>query len=401
MSRHRASLRSPKIVALSVAAAVLAVGGLSAGVRGAMMLTAGNADGAAEGRASAAPSPAPSVATTTSAAPAPAPATSSAATPTASPPATPSRSKTERAAVFRCHEDAEQQITDYIAEHTETMNRVACNSDVAVYFDAELRALPTGRTSWITPFATDLWQYMKSAYGGCVVERELPAPIGPGCESFGAPKPALFFLHEGKNQGGTVNSRFDANSGFRTTIDVGIDGWREEDTQLHDILVHEACHQVEGASQGTQESPAFELWGDSKWAEFCVHDFYASTGRDADASRVKEIFLAGRDDLPPGAGDAAWFRDWFLPLWQDGGGNAHVMARYFGLLAENFPTVATNDGRNQIYQRRMTIGEYVLFTSAAAGKDLSGRAEEAFGAGFSPDSLAQARRDFPRVAAAI
>ncbi|GGL00955.1 discoidin domain-containing protein [Mangrovihabitans endophyticus] len=317
---------------------------------------------------------------------------------TPAPPASePTTSAPTTSAPAACHSDAPATITDYISDHTEKMNRTVCNADVAVYFDDDLTALPAARTAWIAPFATDIWQYMKSAYGNCAADRELPAPIGPGCTQFGAPKPALFFLHEGKHGGGTVNTRFDANSGFRTTVDVGNTGWNESDAVLHDVLVHEACHQVEGASQGTQESPAFPVWGDSKWAEFCVHDFYANTGRDADAARTEQAFLAGRDSLPPGANNTAFFRDWFLPLWHDGGDNAQVMQRFFGLLAQHFPTRQTNDGRNLIYTRRMNTGEFVLFSSAAAGKDLSARAAQAFNSGWSQAEFTQAQRDFPDV----
>jgi hypothetical protein len=43
----------------------------------------------------------------------------------------------------------------------------------------------------------------------------------------------------------------------------------------------------------------------------------------------------------------------------------------------------------------MKAGEYVHFTSAAAGRDLSGRAAAAVGAGFDSAQFDRARRDFP------
>ena len=161
------------------------------------------------------------------------------------------------------------------------------------------------------------------------------------------------------------------------------------------MIVHKACHQVEGASQGVHESPAFAVWGDSKWAEFCVYDFYARTGRTADADRVLRSFSSSRDNLPAGAQGAAWFRDWFLPLWQDSGNNAEVMQRFFGLLSQHFPTRPGNAGRNLVYTRRMTAGEFVHFSSAAAGTDLSARAAAAFNTGFSRADFEKAQRDFP------
>lgn len=305
---------------------------------------------------------------------------------TTAPPTTPS-----------CHPDAPVSLTDYVSDHRDAMSRVACNADVAVYFDADLAALPASGTGWITPFVTDVWRHMKRTYGTCAVPRSLPAPIGPGCEDFGAPKPALALLHQGRHGGGTVANRFDSFAGFRTTIDVGDTGWSAGNATLHDEIVHEACHQVEGAGQGVHESPAFSVWGDSKWAEFCLYDFYARTGRGADADRVYQLFTGHRDNLPAGARGAAWFRDWFYPMWKDGGNDAAAMTRFFGLLSQYFPTRTENGGRNLIYTRRMTTGEFVHFSSAAAGKDLSARAATAFGAGFSRAEFDKARADFPQL----
>lgn len=295
-----------------------------------------------------------------------------------------------------CHEDAPEKLTDFVAEHTTPMTRIDCNADVAVYYDDNLKALPARTTQWVTPFATDVWKYLKQAYGDCAAERTLAPEIG-GCENFGAPKPALFFLHKDSYSGGTVNGRFDPNSAFRTVNDIGYGNWDGTDGQLRDIIVHEACHQIELDGQGTHGSPAFGLWGDSKWAEFCLYDFYANTDRAEDAERVKTAFLKSRDDLPAGAADAAWFQDWFLPLWQDGGGKPDVMENYFGLLAQHFPTREENGGKNLTYARGLNTGEYVLFTSAAAGKDLSGRAAEAFGGGFRKAEFEQAKKDFPEL----
>ncbi|GAA3593236.1 hypothetical protein GCM10022223_05140 [Kineosporia mesophila] len=294
-----------------------------------------------------------------------------------------------------CHTDAPATLTDYVAEHTDKLTRVGCNGDVAVYYNDQLKALPAAQTAWVTPFATDVWKYLKKSYGACDAPRTLTAKVGTACEQWGAPKPALFFLHKDTVSGGTVSGRFDAKSSFRTTNDIGYGNWKEDDTQLHDIIVHEACHQVEGASQGTHGSPAFPIWGDSKWAEFCLYDFYASTGRTADAERVLASFSKGSDNLPAGARNAAWFKGWFLPLWQEGGKSPEVMEKFFGLTAQYFPTRMENDGADPAYTRSMNVGEYVLFTSAAAGKDLSGRAATVFNSGWKQAEFDQARKDFP------
>jgi hypothetical protein len=83
-----------------------------------------------------------------------------------------------------------------------------------------------------------------------------------------------------------------------------------------------------------------------------------------DAERVYNQFINGSDSFPQAG--TYWFRDWFYPLWEDHGG-AQVMANFFHLVGEHF------EGGS------MNWGEYVHFTSAAAGTDLKALATEAFG----------------------
>ncbi|HEX8864686.1 MAG TPA: hypothetical protein VF821_03425, partial [Lentzea sp.] len=278
------------------------------------------------------------------------------------------------------------------------MTRVSCNADVAVYFDPELLKLPPAQTAWATPFVTEVWRHYRETYGSCAVNRPLPAPIGPNCTRFGYPKPLLAFFHEGKYHGGTVVNRFDAFAGFRNTIDVGDNGWSVNNAVLRDVITHEECHIVEGASQGVHESPAYgEIWGDSKWAEICQYDFYRRSGRTDDANRVFNQYMNNRDDLPQGARQAAWFRDWFYPLYQETGSTMAFMDRFFGLLNQHFPKRSENDNRNLIYTRRMNAGEFVHFMSGAVGRDLSGMAQQAFNSGFTRAQFDQAKVNFPGI----
>ncbi|GLZ29268.1 hypothetical protein Lesp02_14580 [Lentzea sp. NBRC 105346] len=297
-----------------------------------------------------------------------------------------------------CHPDAPPTLSDYISDHAAQMTRVSCNADAAVYFDPALLALPPGQTAWAPGFVTDVWRHYRETYGACAVDRPLPAPIGPGCVRFGHPKPLIAFFHQDRYHGGTVANRFDEFSGFRNTIDVGDNGWSSSNETLRDVITHEECHIVEGASQGVHESPAFgEIWGDSKWAEICQYDFYRRTGRTADATRVFNQYTNNRDDLPQGARQAAWFRDWFHPLYTETGSDMKFMERFFGLLNQYFPKRQENNNRNLIYTRRMNAGEFVHFMSGAVGRDLSSMAEKAFNSGFNRAQFDQARATFPQI----
>jgi hypothetical protein len=291
--------------------------------------------------------------------------------------------------------DIPATLTDPIGGHGLTMTCLDANDQVALYGDNDFRNLGSGRTGWVLPFATDVWRFLRDNYGTCARQPPPPLlpPIAPGCERFGT-IPLRMMFHQNRFFGGTLANRFDSFTGFRNVIDVGDNGWNESNAILHDEIVHEMCHHVEGDSQGIHESPAFGvIWGDSKWVEFCMYDFYVRSGRTAFADRVFADFMDNRDNLPQGSTGSAWFRDWFFPLWDQNGRTARVMERFFELLAQHFPKHLENSDRNLIYDRRMNPGEFVHFTSAAAGRDLSRRAADAFN-GFDRNQFLQARQTF-------
>ncbi|KAI9091163.1 hypothetical protein DFS34DRAFT_670456 [Phlyctochytrium arcticum] len=273
---------------------------------------------------------------------------------------------------FTCHPDATLTLTDNIPGHEAAnggpLQRVDCNHDVATYYDVDLVSFSlTHNTTWIAPFVTDGWKYMKSVYGGCTTSPPTTDSIGK-CTQWGDPKPLLFQAHIGKHPGGTVRVRYDSTTQYRSIADIGNDGWNNDDDELKDIIIHELYHLVEGSSQGVNESPAYSIWGDSMWAQFCVFDFYKSTGKTALANRAQTRWMTSKFGKPDGAVDATWFGNWFYPLWT-GFNGPQAMVNFFGLLAQHFP-VELIGGKYHNYPRRVNIGEFVHFSSAAAGKNL-------------------------------
>jgi hypothetical protein len=251
-------------------------------------------------------------------------------------------------------------------EHVQNVKLVAYNDDVAIYFDDDVR----GGLDWIFPFMTRLWRYTKATYD-----------LGP------EPQNRLFAIfHQGKYSGGHPSTYFDASHDRRNVSDCGPGPWT---TPGYDVPSHEAGHVVEGANNGIHNSPAFPLWGDSKWMEFYQYDAYVALGMTAEAKRLFDRFTATTDNFPrPGT---RWFRDWFYPLWKDHGG-AQVMVKFFKLLATHFPKNGTS------YSRNLNWGEFVHFMSGAAGKDLKMMATTAFG--WPPEREAQftkARADFSMI----
>ena len=249
-------------------------------------------------------------------------------------------------------------------EHDQLLVRVDYNDDVALYFDPDV---PREGTEWLMPYLTRLWRYTVETYG-----------------DFGGDR--LYSIHhQGRYSGGHPSTYFDESHDFRNVSDVGPGPWLGG----YDIAAHEVSHIVEGASRGVHGSPAFGIWGDSKWAEIFLFDAFTALGMTEEADRVYASFMATSDDFPrPGT---HWFRDWFYPLWRDHG-HARVMVELFRLLSEHFP----RSGRD--YARGMNWGEFVHFMSGAAGADLTEMANRAFGVSAERDAqLAAARRDFPAI----
>ncbi|MBC8140767.1 MAG: hypothetical protein H7Y38_04935 [Armatimonadetes bacterium] len=260
-------------------------------------------------------------------------------------------------------------------DHEQLLARVAVNKEVALYFDADV---PAENAKWMMPFLTDLWKYTKKTYG-----------------SFGKEGRVYAVFHQGRYGGGHPSTYFESGHDNRNVIDCGLGSWDETRPGIIDIPAHEVGHIVEGASQNVRESPAFTVWGDSKWIEFYQYDAYLALGLDADAKRVYDKFMKTSDNFPhPGT---YWFRDWFYPLWRDHG-HAKVMANYFRLLAKHFPTKPGENPQNKEYLRRMNRGEYIHFMSGAASTDLRPLATKAFGWDAGCDAeYQQAQRDFPKI----
>ena len=158
-----------------------------------------------------------------------------------------------------------------------------------------------------------------------------------------------------------------------------------------ELPAHEIGHSVESANNSAHGSPAYEIWGDSKWAEFYIFDLYTALGMNRDAKQVHRRFTGNTDDFPrPGT---RWFRDWFYPLWHECG-QAAVMDRFFRLLAGHFPRDA--DGT---YTRRMNWASTSTSPAPPPGADLEQARPPAPLAGprSGADQLDRARAQFPGI----
>lgn len=235
-------------------------------------------------------------------------------------------------------------------EHNQLVTRVFLDADVAIYYDKDVDR----NITWMNKFTGDVWRYTKKTYG-----------------DFGG-KPHLFAIyHAYKYGGGHPSTWWDAHHDYRNVIDIGQGGdWHTQGGWNYDVIAHEISHIVELGSKGVHGSPAFGLWGDSKWAEIFNYDVYVNLGMTSVAQSTYNTLMTKQDNFPRAG--TYWFRDWFYPIYSQYGGNK-VLNRYFELLAQHFP----KNGNN--YSRGMNWGEFVHFWSGAAGVDLKPLATTAFG----------------------
>lgn len=149
------------------------------------------------------------------------------------------------------------------------------------------------------------------------------------------------------------------------------------------------------ASKGVKGSPAFDIWGDSKWAEIYVYDVYKALNRPQAAQRWYNSVSATYDNFP--RSNTYWFRDWFYPIYSKYGG-VSALNRFFELLSQNFPKANTASFNRPEYTRKMNHGEFFHFWSGAAKTNLKDLATKAFGwTDQYEKDFQKARSDFPNV----
>jgi hypothetical protein len=246
-------------------------------------------------------------------------------------------------------------------EHNLVVSKVFNDCDVAIYYDNDMDRSIT----WIQQYVGDAWRYTKNLYG------DMSGGTGDG-RLFG-------IYHANKFGGGHPGYYYDAGHDNRNVIDLGQTGsWAQPTGWSLDATIHEIGHIVESTTHNAQGSPAFPIWGDSKWCVIYQYDVYVNVGWASEATRWYNQQI-----------NDAWFRDWFYPIWRDRGRGA-ALKKFFQLLSQYFP----KNGKR--YTRDMNWGEFVHFWSGAAGVNLKPLATTAFG--WPADREAQfnqARIDFP------
>lgn len=254
-------------------------------------------------------------------------------------------------------------------EHKQLVKRIYYDDNVAVYYDDAVDK----NITWPARKMEDIWKYVKKTYG-----------------TFGKEGRLYVILHSGKYGGGHPATYFDESHDYRNVIDVGQAGlWTDSTGWNLGATAHEVGHIVEGGSKNVHNSPAFPIWGDSKWMEIFQYDVYKALGWNDAATSLFAEMQTKQDDFP--VAGAQWFRNWFYPIYNEHGGTA-TLNKFFDLLAKNFPK------NGNAYSRDMNWGEFVHFWSGAAGVDLKAQATLAFGWPAEWETqFQQAKKDFPAI----
>lgn len=264
-------------------------------------------------------------------------------------------------------------------EHEQLLTNTFYDTSVCVYYDDDV----SKSIVWPNDYMAKVWNYTKKVYGSF-------GKVGNDNRLF-------VVLHQGKYSGGHPSTYFDASHDYRNTIDCGsttANAWGTYDYGTVAIPTHEVGHIVEGASKGIHNSPAFPVWGDSKWMEIYIYDVYLGLGLDDFASHWYDEMMVKSDDFP--AAGTQWFKNWFYPIYSQHG-KAAVLNGFFETLARNFPTRIAADGSKE-YTRDMNLGEFIHFWSGAAGVNLKEQATLAFGWTTETNAqFTQAQLDFPGI----
>eukprot|EP01136_Pigoraptor_vietnamica_P024418 Opistho-1_new@77448 len=217
-------------------------------------------------------------------------------------------------------------------EHVQLLNRIHYDTSVVVYYDGDVKPAVT----WPKTYMAEAWNYTKKNYG-----------------KFGDDSRLFVIYHAGKYGGGHPGTYLTDGHDFRNVTDCGsngFDAWLTGVDNDIDLSTHEIGHIVEGASKGVKESPAFDIWHDSKWMEIYQYDVYLGLNRTADAQRWYNKMMLVSDNFPRQG--TQWFKNWFLPIYTNYG-QVKALNGFFYFIVVAFSEAPNNRTRkilSGIYQ---------------------------------------------------
>jgi len=258
-------------------------------------------------------------------------------------------------------------LTENWNGHKEKLNRKYFDAYTAVYYGNEVDREMT----WPYEFFSGSWQYIVSRYG-----------------EFGNEEAYLYaIIHQDLDSEPHFSTYFSEQTSFRSLIDFSVSGIENSGANL-DVATSLMGAVVENSAYQTQGSPAHAIWQD-KFSEIFQYDLYSSLELTDQAKRIHDSAIGSTSSFP--SSDTYWFRDWFLPLYENYEGSV-ILNNFFKVLSQNYKK------NGESYASDMNMGEFVHFFSGASGEDLQPMAENAFGWTDQWElELLQARTDYPNL----
>ena len=258
-------------------------------------------------------------------------------------------------------------LTENWHEHSNELNRKYFDSYTAVYYGDEVNREMT----WPYAFLSSSWQYVLTTYG-----------------QFGNEEARLYaIIHQDIDSDPFFTTYFNEQTSFRSLIDFSVSGIENSGANL-DMIANQISAVVENSAYQTLSSPAHAIWQD-KFSEVFRYDLYTSLELSEHAKRTHDSAIGTVSSFP--SADTYWFRDWFLPLYENYEGSL-IFSNFFKVLSQQYKK------NGEAYAGDMNMGEFVHFFSGASGDDLQPLAETAFGWTEQWESeLLQARTDYPNL----
>jgi hypothetical protein len=258
-------------------------------------------------------------------------------------------------------------LTEGWNNHDAELTRKHFDTYTAVYYGDEVNR----EMIWPYTFFSSTWQYVLDTYG-----------------DFGNEEAYLYaVIHQDLDTQAYYSTYFNEQTSFRSLIDFSVNGIEESAENL-DLAANLISAVVENSAHQTLGSPAHAIWQD-KFSELFRYDLYTSLERMDHAKRIHDAAIAASSNFP--SNDTYWFRDWFLPLYENYNGIV-VFNNFFKILSQNYKK------NGEAYAGEMNMGEFVHFFSGASGEDLKAMAETAFGWNDQWETeLLQARTDYPNL----
>ncbi|WP_162558755.1 discoidin domain-containing protein [Robertkochia solimangrovi] len=252
-------------------------------------------------------------------------------------------------------------LTESWFEHTDSLNRQYYESNIAVYYDAEVdRSI-----EWPFTFSENVWNSALDTYGS----------IG---------NDILYAIYHGESVTGLNYLTYFSSVVDGSLIDLPVSGVEMTEEEMT-AIISQIGYLIEFSSNGLEGSPASVIW-ETEFNKIFVFSIYEGLEMEAEAEIVKSSY-AGTT-----LNGVSWFSEWYLPLYETYGGKA-MLANFFNILSQNYAT----DGDS--YAKDMDFGEYIHFMSGATGADLQPMAEEVFGwTDADQAQLLQARVTYPNLA---